>query len=119
MRLNPKDPPGRVNRKARAFEAEIARLRLDGYTFEAIRSALSDAGIAVSLSTVQREAKRLKRGHVRPHASAPTLSTLAVAPPSPAAATPSFATDPRTSREIAAAFVSQRITNPLLRKSSP
>ena len=61
MRLNPKHPPGRVNRKARAFEPEIARLRSEDYTCEAIRAALADIGVDVSLSTVQREAARAKR----------------------------------------------------------
>jgi len=60
VRLNPKLPPGRVNRKARAFEPEIARLRSQGYTCEAIRAALADIGVNVSLSTVQREAARSK-----------------------------------------------------------
>lgn len=58
MRLTPKDPPGRVNRKARAFELEIVRLRSEDYTCEAIRKALADIGVVVSLSTVQREVAR-------------------------------------------------------------
>jgi hypothetical protein len=55
MKLAPIAPPGRVTRKARAFTAEILRLRDEGYTFEAIRAALADAGVHVSSSTVRRE----------------------------------------------------------------
>jgi len=44
MYLTPKLPPGRANRKALAFVAEINRLRAAGYSFEAIRLALLDAG---------------------------------------------------------------------------
>jgi hypothetical protein len=117
VRLNPKQPPGRVNRKARAFEPEIARLRSEGYTCEAIRAALADVGVDVSLSTVQREAARSK---------SPPLSTSRQAttadPPAAAAVptrTPSVVPgDPRTGREIAATFVGKRNTNPLLRDRS-
>lgn len=59
MKLTPSRPPGRVTRKAGAYAQEIQRLRDDGYTFEAIRSALADVGIQVSLKTVQREASRI------------------------------------------------------------
>jgi len=58
MNLVPVRPPGPNARKARAFAAEIARLRAQGYTFEAIREALACAGVLVSNSTVQREAAR-------------------------------------------------------------
>ncbi len=61
MKLNPCTPPGQSNRKARAFAAEIARLRLVGYGCQAIREALADAGVRVSKSTVQRELARLSR----------------------------------------------------------
>jgi len=58
MNLVPVRPPGPNARKARAFVADIARLRAQGYTFEAIREALAGAGVLVSNSTVQREAAR-------------------------------------------------------------
>lgn len=58
MQLTPRLPPGRKSRKALAFADEIRRLRALGYTTEAIRQALADAGIAVSASTVHREATR-------------------------------------------------------------
>ena len=56
-RLEPSGPPGRGNRKARAFQLEIHRLRDEGYSLAAIRAALADAGMRVSKSTVHREAR--------------------------------------------------------------
>ena len=120
MRLNPKLPPGRVNRKARAFEPEIARLRSEGYTCEAIRAALADVGVDVSLSTVQREAARSKS---RPLSTSRLVAITAAADVPAATAIPSqvprvLPGDPRTGREIAATFVGKRNTNPLLRDRS-
>jgi hypothetical protein len=60
QRLTPRRPPGRSNRKARAFTEEIGRLHAEGYSFEVIREALADAGVIVSNSTVQREAARCR-----------------------------------------------------------
>jgi hypothetical protein len=54
-RLTPRQAPGRETRKARAYTSEILRLRELGYTFEAIRGALADVGVKVSISTVRRE----------------------------------------------------------------
>lgn len=117
MRLNPKHPPGRVNRKARAFEPEIARLRCEGYTCEAIRTALADIGVNVSLSTVQREAARSNRRSLGVPRGTTIVSTAdaPAATVSPARASSVLAGDPRTGREIAEAFVGKRYTNPLLR----
>ena len=117
MRLNPKHPPGRVNRKARAFEPEIARLRSEGHTCEAIRSALADIGVYVSLSTVQREAARSKRRSLGEARGTSTVSTsdAPAAIASPARTSSVLAGDPRTGKEIAEAFVGKRYTNPLLR----
>jgi hypothetical protein len=58
LRLVPRRPPGRSSCKVRVFADEIGRLRAEGYSFEAIREALTDAGVNVSNSTVQREAAR-------------------------------------------------------------
>nr|WP_316640454.1 hypothetical protein [uncultured Roseateles sp.] len=60
MGLVPPHPPGRLSRKAQAFEVDIAQLRSQGYTLESIRQPLAAAGIHVSLSTVWREASRSK-----------------------------------------------------------
>jgi hypothetical protein len=63
LQLQPNEPPGHRSRKARSFELEIARLRRQGYSLDVIRAALADAGMAVSRSTVHREATRLRVGH--------------------------------------------------------
>ena len=68
MTLNPTEPPGRSTRKALRYATEIARLRREGYTCEAIRRALLDAGLAVSLATVKREASRRAEGRAPPPA---------------------------------------------------
>lgn len=54
--LKPRQPPGSAKRRARAFSLQIADLQDQGYSLEAIREALADAGVTVSKSTVQREA---------------------------------------------------------------
>jgi hypothetical protein len=71
QRLSPRRPPGRCNRKARTFSAEIRRLHAEGYSFAAIREALAEAGVVVSISTVQREAAR----GTSPAGSAPAADT--------------------------------------------
>jgi hypothetical protein len=117
MRLNPKRLVGRPNRKALAFESEIARLRLEGYSCEAIWDALLDAGLALSLSSVKREVARLA------HRAAATAKSIAANPmtqppafaatSSPAPASPAKPSLP--GKEVAAAWMKDRITNPLLR----
>ena len=126
MRLTPSSPPGRSTRKARAFEAEIRLLRTQGYTFEAIRQALADAGVRVSKSTVQRECAR--------HAQVPAPGAAAlrqvVRTPAPAQAIvgadlgvaadgAALGLDSRRSKDVAQAFVRSHITNPLLRRQEP
>jgi hypothetical protein len=119
VRLDPKHPPGRANRKARAYESEIVRLRAEGYTCEAIRVSLADIGVEVSLSTVQREAARREKRKPDIPATMTRLLTRVPTDERPvehASATASpFAADKRSGREIAEAFVSKRYTNPLLR----
>lgn len=61
MQLLPKRPPGRSDRKAAAYAAEIVRLREAGYTFEAIREALADVGIELTTSALRREVRRPQR----------------------------------------------------------
>jgi hypothetical protein len=72
MNLEPKDPPGRATRKARAFAVEIARLTRQGYNSEAIRQALSVAGVQVSRATVRREMARLPGPLAREPTPVPT-----------------------------------------------
>ncbi len=61
MELQPKRPPGRIDRKAARYSADIARLRSAGYTYEAIREALADVGVLVSTSALRREVRRLRQ----------------------------------------------------------
>jgi len=128
MSLTPKLPPGRANRKALQFTVDILRLRQAGYPFSAIRQALLDAGISVSLSTVKREAahkdadaaypasaaytpEAAVRVHpVRP-TTAPTPLTTTTTSPLPSSAQ----TDPRSAKDEAEAFVRTQTTNPLVR----
>jgi hypothetical protein len=120
MDLTPKLPPGRANRKALAFACEIDRLRAAGYSFEAIRVALLDAGVTVSRSTVKREVAKgcaLAQPVAQRHparASEPARSAIAPDPTAPAA----FAGDPRSGKEIAEAFMKGRVGNPLMKESS-
>ena len=124
MRLVPTQSPGRGTRKARDFETEIAQLRAQGYTLEAIRIALANAGVHVTLSTVWREANRAAVTHrAKPvvEAIATGLSPLAkVAVPTVTTAStfPAAAHDPpgkRNGKEVAEVFMRSQITNPLIR----
>jgi hypothetical protein len=115
-RLEPSDPPGRSNRKARAFQLEIRRLLDEGYSLAAIRAALAAAGMRVSKSTVHREAVR--RRPVRSALSSlttPVHDQVAVSARADvndsAARRPD---DAPSGRDIAAAFFEGRITNQLL-----
>lgn len=117
MTLIPKRPLGRSSRKALAFATEIARLHTHGYSCEAIRQTLSEAGLIVSRSTVTREVLRWaqKRRTDSPAAvvtplvdrSVPLISTT-----QPASA---LAGGPHYGQRVAASFVDGRITNPLFR----
>ena len=87
IQLDPGVVPGRANRKAREFTKEIARLRAEGYTLDAIRCTLAKAGVDVSLSTVWRESRRGSQPSVW---TAPTVESAAIPasqPPITAAAT--------------------------------
>ena len=123
MHLTPTLPPGRANRKALAFCAEIQRLRSGGYSFEAIRLALRNVGVEVSRTTVKREAaRRTTNASAQPAIAQPAASTAipAPCPPSKSAGTPPAAApvrgDSRSGREIAEAFMKDRISNPFIRE---
>ena len=115
-------PPGRITRKARNFKVEIAQLRAQGYTLEAIRQALAGAGVQVSISTVRREASR----HAAPTAvAAAGANAPGVPPASPhqAAATTVASAglintagmpEQPSAKDLAEAFVRTRSTNPLV-----
>ena len=134
MDLMPKLLPGRANRKAKAFTAQIQRLRSAGYTFEAIRLALLEAGVDVSRATVKREADKCSPvGRVAMPARWPGPVRRAPPPSSPSSdpsvdvaglgvlsepslAGRSCASDLRGGKAIAEAYVQDQITNPLLRQ---
>lgn len=129
MKLVPSSPPGRGTRRARGFAAEMSELRAQGYTFESIRQALAAAGVHVSNATVQREVARI----ARTRGTAVTVESAgqpdrghfsaAPAPPDASGSTPRSGSsldsrstaDMRSAKEIAEAFTSSQITNPLVR----
>jgi hypothetical protein len=126
MRLVPTQSPGRGTRKARDFGSEIVELRAQGYTLDAIRSALADAGVHVTISTVWREANRVKappRG--KPIAQISTPSPSPAQPSQPAVQRSGSATAARSvasqpaeradGKKQAELFMSTQITNPLIR----
>lgn len=125
MRLNPKLPPGRANRKALEYAADIRRLRQAGYPFSAIRQALLDAGISVSLSTVKREAARKEANALC--APYPPQASAVEHQPMPAAAfkdeAPDTGLDPSSTlfrssgEEFAKAFVASQSINSLFRRN--
>lgn len=130
MKLVPSSPPGRGTRRARGFAAEMSELRAQGYTFESIRQALAAAGVHVSNATVQREVARIARSRgtalnvesagqpVRGHfsaAPAPPPDGPDSAPRSHSSLESRCTADTRSAKEIAEAFTSNQITNPLVR----
>jgi hypothetical protein len=132
MKLIPTDPPGRSSRKAKHFAQDMRELRAQGYTFEAIRMALAAVGVHVSNATVQREVARAAKSRgvvLAVDSGARPVDGLTVPAPMPSTATPettttprpapaldrSIETDMRSGKEIAEAFASSRITNPLAR----
>lgn len=117
MQLQPKRPPGRVDRKAAAYAAEIVRLRAEGYTYEAIREALAEVGIDLSECALRREVRRHQRQVVGapPNAQPPSLgpATPPLSVTRPLATGPPSSTN-ATGREIAEAFFNANPSNPLL-----
>ena len=115
MTLEPKLPPGRANRKALRFSVDICRLRNAGYTFSAIRLALLDAGVDVSLTTVKREAARQGSDATAARPIGDEQQVLS-APVAIAGAPATSSTRARgaSGREIAEAFFNANPSNPLL-----
>ena len=139
VRLLPDMPPGRCTRKALPFADEIHRLYATGYTLEAIRQALSAAGVTVSRSTVHREVARArKQPSGTPSTNAPRCelnlasqmaadvatskpkqreaATSPGPPPSPEEpGQTSFAYGPR-GEDVAKAFMATQVTNTFMRQ---
>jgi len=118
MKLTPTSPPGRSNRKARAFAVEIGRLHREGYTCQTIREALAEVGVIVSRSTVQREVARASTRP--PPVDSPRTARDPSQSTSPAASLPQDASlslrasATRSGQDVAEGFVKGRITNPLI-----
>jgi hypothetical protein len=116
VKLQPKRPPGRADRKGAAYASEIVQLRVAGYTYEAIREAFAELGIELTESTLRREVRRqqkrvdgtmpdLRSPSPASHDPAlPEAQTLTAAPPPSNAA---------TGREVAEAFFNAHPSNPL------
>lgn len=129
MKLLPMRPAGSIARKAASFESEILELRARGYTFEAIREALAQAGVLVSNSTVQREAAKASRGAAPSVGASRSLSAPAspsptyIAQPGPESAPDAPAWNLpshwRSGEEVADAFVEGCVTNRFLRSKPP
>ena len=119
MKLAPKDPPDQSTRCARGFAAEIGLLRAQGYTFEAIRQALAETGMAVSKSIVQREVARLASGSSTGSvtASEPSISAPEAAS-APFPGEPDPANGQLSGKEVTEALINTRNTNPLFRQRS-
>ncbi len=116
MQLQPKRPPGRADRKAAAYASEIVRLRVEGYTYEAIREALADVGIELSECALRREVRRYAQRHGRAMSDLQPTPQAHAAPPLSAARPLSTGPPPSknaTGREIAEAFFNANPSNPL------
>lgn len=117
MTLTPKRPPGRSDRKALAFTSEIARLHSHGYSCEAIRLTLSEAGLIVSRSTVTREVARWARqkGASSPAAAITPIAAISAPRLPTTQPSPTPAVGPHYGQRVAASWMDGRITNPLFR----
>ena len=118
MHLQPKREPGRNDRKAAAYAREILRLRLEGYTFESIREALADVGVAVTGTTLRREIRRQQR--VLERAGGDTRLATRTGPAASTTLPPSWTAvslmqSGLSGREIAEAYFNANPSNPLLR----
>lgn len=116
MRLQPKRPPGRADRKAAAYAVEIVQLRAEGYTYEAIREALAEVGITLSECALRREVRRHEKRAAgaasEAHSTPPSPPGLPLSVPRPLATGPAPSKD-ASGREIAEAFFNAHPSNPL------
>ena len=122
MSLQTRRPPGHAKRKALAYAADIIGLRGQGHSLAAIREALEDAGVRVSISTVRREVMRgasataaFEYATVQPSIG---LATRGEAGRLLSAADPAPGGTSLPGKAIAEAFMSGRPTNTLFLKES-
>jgi hypothetical protein len=124
MSLQTRRPPGHGKRKALTYSADIVNLRSQGHSYSAIREALEDAGVLVSISTVRREV--LKGTSItaafKPAIEAPaspfSLATRSKATSPVTASQPAPSTAPLPGKAIAEEFMRGRSTNTLYLKES-
>jgi hypothetical protein len=116
MYLQPRRQPGRTDRKAAVYAAEILRLRAEGYTYAAIREALADVGIDLSTSALRREVRRHRQRAADAGSGPRSASRMPVdaARPAPLPA-PLPLLAGTSGREIAETFFNTHPSNPLLR----
>ena len=120
MSLQTRRPPGHAKRKALTYAGDIINLRGQGHSFSAIREALEDAGVPVSISTVRREAMRgssavLKSATAPPRPYVVPADRGVVASPVAATASLPCATS-LPGKTIAEEFMRGRPTNTLFLK---
>jgi hypothetical protein len=124
MSLQTRRPPGHGKRKALTYAADIIRLRGQGHSYSAIREALEDAGVLVSISTVRREvlkgtsATAAPKPAVEPPASLLGVATRSKADSPVASPHPAPSTTPLPGKAIAEEFMRGRSTNTLYLKES-
>jgi hypothetical protein len=124
MSLQTRRPPGHGKRKALSYAADIVSLRGQGHSYAAIREALEDAGVLVSISTVRREVLKgtLATAALKPAVEAPALQLgLATRSKAVSALTgpqPAPSTTPLPGKAIAEEFMRGRSTNTLYLKES-
>ena len=124
MSLQTRRPPGHGKRKALTYAADIVSLRDQGHSYSAIRDALEDAGVLVSISTVRREVLKGTSATAAPKpageapASQPGLATRSKAGSPVTASHPAPSTTPLPGKAIAEEFMRGRSTNTLYLKES-
>lgn len=124
MSLQTRRPPGHGKRKALTYAADIVSLRGQGHSYSAIREALEDAGVLVSISTVRREVLKgtSNAAALRPAVDAPSpplaLATRSKAKSPVTAPQPAPSTAPLPGKAIAEEFMRGRSTNTLYLKES-
>lgn len=122
MNLQTRRPPGHGKRKALTYAADIISLRGQGHSLSAIREALEDAGVLVSISTVRREVLRGASAAVVLE-SAPAPSSIGLTHRGEAgrplsAADPALGRPSLPGKTVAEEFMRGRPTNPLFLKES-
>lgn len=124
MSLHTRRPPGHGKRKALTYAADIASLRGQGHSYSAIREALEDAGVLVSISTVRREVLKgtSATAALKPAVEAPALplglATRSKVVSPVTAPHPAPSTMPLPGKAIAEEFMRGRATNTLFLKES-